>query len=275
MEIWPWEIELERDTSVTLDIFGEPLHIERLNPTTLRYQFGEESDTARLIGVSETANTLRFVPTFGPLPLLIFPQTQLLCPSASTVRCVLRLPLHLQVGVGDKAGFKRIDELAPPSISRALYGPVDSGVLCTSIHAPNGGSIEEIDRMTPAEPGDRAPIARPYSDETEVSSEDTRDLVAYTYLRVRNRTEEPLLVSKVMVPASVISLYQAGRRTHTNEVSMWLLSAQEAELDFLKCPVPDTQPLVDLSGTRTDTGPKRSHFFSHNYRSKTGLEFGF
>lgn len=275
MELWPWDIELERDTSVTLDIFGKLFRLERINPTTLRYQFGDDPDAARLIGVSETATTLRFVPTFGPLPLLVFPQTQLLCPSASSVRCVVRLPLHLQVGVGDKAGFKKFDELAPPSISRALYGPVDSGMLCTSIHAPNGGSIEEVDRTSPAQPDLPAPIARPHSDEAETSSEDTRDLVAYTYLRVRNNTDEPLLVSKIMVPASVISMYQAGRRTHTNEVSMRLLSAQEAELDFLKCPVPKTQPLPDLSGTRTDTVPKKSHFFSHTYRSKTGLEFGF
>jgi hypothetical protein len=271
MELWPWDIELERDTSVTLDVFGKPLRVERINPTTLRYGFGDDPQGAKLVGVSETAHKLRFVPTFGPLPLLIFPQTQLLCPSASSVRCVLRLPLHLQVGVGDKAGFKKLDELAPPSLSRALYGPVDSGMLCTSIHAPNASSIEEINRTSPIEHHQ----ARPHADEAEVSPEDTRELVAYTYLRVRNKTEEPLQVTKVMVPAGGISLYGSGRYVHTNEVSMRLMSAQEAELDFLKCPVPNTVPLADLGGTRTDIAPKKRHFFSHDYRSKTGLEFGF
>lgn len=36
MELWPWDIELERDTSVTLDIFGKLFRLERINPTTLR-----------------------------------------------------------------------------------------------------------------------------------------------------------------------------------------------------------------------------------------------
>lgn len=275
MDLWPWDIELARNGSLALDIFGEPLCVERPNPTTLRYRHGDDPAQTRLIGVSETATKLRFVPTLGPIPLLVFPNTQLLCPAASTVRCVLRLPLHLQIGVVDKAGTKKIDEITPPSVSRALYGPVDSGVLCTSIHSPNGASIDEVEHEAAERAEDALPIARPLSPEAETSPEDERELVAYTYLRARNKTEEPLMVTKVMIPAGALSMYQAGRHTHTNEVSMRLMSAHEAELDFLKCPVPNTTPLPDLLGNRTDTTPAKRHFFSHTYRSKTGLEYGF
>ena len=275
MDLWPWDIELGRNASLAIDIFGKPLHVERVNPTTLRYRHGDDAGTTRLIGVSETADKLRFVPSLGPIPLLIFPNTQLLCPAASTVRCVLRLPLHLQIGIGDKAGVKKVDEIAPPSVSHALYGPVDSGVLCTSIHSLNGTSIDEVEREAAERPEDMLPIARPLDSHAQASSEARREMVAYTYLRARNKTEEPLMVTKVMIPAGVMSMYQADAHTHTNEVSMRLMSAQEAELDFLKCPAPSTTPLADLQGNRTDTSPTKRHFFSHSYRSKTGLEFGF
>ncbi len=274
-ERWPWDIELSRGATISTEIFGQMLRVERINATTLGYQFGDEAANARLIGVSETAQCLRFVPSLGPIPLLVFPEHQLLCPAKSTARCVLSLPLHLQVGIVEESGTKKIDEIPPPTISKALYGPVDAGTICTSVHAPNGASIEDVQREAALRDWTHAPLARPVAPEMEASPEDERSLMAYTYLRTRNNTDEPLVVTKFMVPAGVVSLYQAGRLTHTNEVSMRLLSAQEAELDFMRCPVADCVPLHNLNGERTDTTPKRRHIFSHAYRSKTGLEFGF
>jgi hypothetical protein len=275
MDLWPWDIELAADTTSTFDLGGKSLRVERVNPTTLRYRVGDDEKHTRLVGMTETASKLRFVPTLGPLPLLVFPNIQLLCPANSAVRCVLRLPLHIQVGIDDKTGFRRVDEIVPPSVSKALYGPVDSGVLCTSIHAPNAASVEDIEQETSRDAENRPPLLRSDALDVQNTEKAERQLVAYTHLRVRNKTEEPLLVSKVMIPAGVISLYQAGQLTHTNEVSMRLLSAQEAELEFLKCPVSETTPLPDLGGHRTDSTPKKPYFFSHTYRSKTGLEFGF
>lgn len=271
---WPWDVDLANGASVAVELYGQELRISRVNATTLRYQMGDDADAARLIGVSETAEKVRFVPTLGPIPLLIFPRYQLLCPVSSTVRCVLRLPLHVQVGIVDKGGVKKLDEIAPPVVSKALYGPVDSGVICTSIHALNGPAIEDIEREVDSFAEAAHPVARRLDADGQAHGE-PRSLVAYTYLRARNKTEEPLSVTKVMVPAGVASMYQAGSHIHTNEVSMRLLSAQEAELDFLKCPVPDIVALADLNGERTDTSPKKRHFFAYAYRSKTGLEFGF
>jgi hypothetical protein len=274
MDLWPWDIDLGADTTASFDLDGKTLRVDRINPTTLRYKFGDDEKQTRLVGVSETATKLRFVPTLGPLPLLIFPNVQLLCPAGATLRCVLRLPLHVQVGVDDKTGFRLIDEIVPPTASKALYGPVDSGVLCTSIHAPNAASVEDVERENAQAQG-TLPILAPLTGDGEDAAKEPRQLVTYTYLRVRNKTEEPLLVTKVMIPAGVISLYQGAHHTHTNEVSMRLLSAQEAELEFLSCPVAETAPLPDLRGHRTDSSPKKPYFFSHTYRSKTGLEYGF
>jgi hypothetical protein len=270
MDSWPWDIELDIEATAAFDLGGKALHVERVNPTTLRYRVGTNDKQTRLVGVSETATKLRFVPTLGPIPLLIFPQVQLLCPAGSTVQCVLRLPLHVQVGVDDESGFRRIDEIVPASVSKALYGPVDSGVLCTSIHAPTAASIDEFEDRDQHS----LPMLGRVSDDQSTSPQ-THELVTHTRFRVRNETEEPLLVTKIMIPAGVMSLFQDAHRTHTNEVTMGLLSAQEAELEFLKCPIDDTTPLPDLGGQRADGAPTKPHFFAHAYRSKTGLDFGF
>ncbi|MFP4598803.1 MAG: hypothetical protein ACLFVJ_11155 [Persicimonas sp.] len=275
MTIWPWDIDLAGQAQVTIDVCGRMLSVERLDKATLRYQLGDDPANARLIGVSETDDLLRFVPTLGPIPLLVFPETPLLSPAGSTVRCVMRLPLHLQVGVGTQKSMKRVDEIVPPGVSKALYGPVDAGTICTSIRAPNSTSVEAVEEldMTPRPPGSQL---RCLAIEAGGTAPATRhDLVAYTHLRARNKTDEPLTISKVMIPAQDVSLYQAGGHTHTNEVSMRLSSAQEAEIDFLKCPVSDAAALVDLNGARTDVEPKKRLIFAYAYRSKTGLEYGF
>ncbi len=275
MTIWPWDIDLAGQARVTVDVCGRMLSVERLGKHTLRYQLGDDPANARLVGVSETDDLLRFVPTLGPMPLLVFPETPLLGPAGSTVRCVMRLPLHLQVGVGTQQSMKRVDELVPPGVSKALYGPVDAGTICTSIRAPNSTSVEAIEELDalPRTPGSQTTCHA--VEDSRPASATRRELVAYTHLRARNKTDEPLTISKVMIPAQDVSLYQAGGHTHTNEVSMRLSSAQEAEIDFLKCPVSDATGLVDLNGARTDVDPKKRHFFTYAYRSKTGLEYGF
>ena len=278
MDIWPWDIELGAQTSVAIEAFGKALTVERLNPSTLRYQYGDDPGEARLIGVSETTDLLRFVPTLGPIPLLIFPNTHLLCPAGSTARCYLRLPLHLQVGVGEAKSVKRIADLTPPTVSRALYGPVDAGTLCTSIHANNAPEINHLEESF-GESAHAQLATRPI--EVPAAPADTEDVVferelfAYTLLRARNTTEEPLEVSKIMVPAATVGLFHNGSHILTNEVVMRLRSEQEAELDFRNCPDSSASAICDLQGRRSETAPQRTHFFSHTYRSKTGLEFGF
>jgi hypothetical protein len=271
MKSWPWDIKIGTNSALSFELLGSPVLFERLNPTTLRFQIGDDPSKSRLVGVTETTTHLRFVPSLGPIPLLVFLKNQLLCPSEATARYIVRLPLYLRVGVADDNHVRRIDELAPPHISKALYGPVDSGSICTSIHSPVAPSLEDLEDVAPEIGATLS--ARPLAADAEIA--DTRQLVAYTQLRVRNHTEEPHTVTKVMLPADTVSLYQSDDHIYTNQVSMRLLSAHEAELDFLKCHVADATALVDLNGERTDTGPKNRLLFSHAYRAKTGLEFGF
>lgn len=266
---WPWDIALGSEAAVDLEVFGQPLSVQRLDPVTLQYRYGDAPARSQLVGVSETTDTLRFVPSLGPIPLLVFPHTPLLCSGDTTAQVLLRLPLHLQVGVGRDSQIKRVDELVPESVSKALYGPVDAGVICTSIHAANGPSLAMVDRVAREVDLEQTP------DVVHGPGEEEHPLVAYTRLKVRNSTAEPLRVTKIMIPADTISLYQAGGRIYTSEVSMRLLSAQEAELEFLTCSADGATPLPDLAGHRTDMSPKKKFMFSHDYRSKTGLEYGF
>ncbi|MBA2661126.1 MAG: hypothetical protein H0U74_02430 [Bradymonadaceae bacterium] len=287
MHRWPVNIPIKEDGGIALEVFGQELSLSRVHPTTLSYSLGEGAAT-RLVAVSENANIVRFVPTLGERALLIFPRSKLLCPAGLSIRVVFALPVHLHLGVGTEADMRLVDDIAPPTITRSLYGPVDAGLICTSVRAIAAMSINQLrdeasDECAPElrfgedieladiEIGDD-PQMSDAGDELPQSIRN--ELVAYMFLRVHNTTELPLEVSKVMVPINTLSLYQTRDYLLSNEIHLRLLSRQEAEISSGTCPDVDGVP-IDLGQGRFAVPDRRPHLFAYAYRSKTGLDYGF
>lgn len=209
--------------------------------------------------------------------MLVFPRRTLLCPANSQLKTVIDLPLFTKVGVGTARDIREITEIKSPLTSRALYGPVVAGVLCTSIKSNVGVSIRDLR-------GDDEPstlAARSSGDDPEISAVRGRghrlteqDLTAYVNVTVSNQTEKPLEVAKIMIPTDLLALFDSDGVIRTGRVQMHLLSETEEELDFKGCPDTEANPITDLHG-RERVSDGRKHIFDLTYRNKTGLEYGF
>ncbi|MFU8805326.1 MAG: hypothetical protein ACNA8W_16055 [Bradymonadaceae bacterium] len=270
MQKWPVNIRLEANADLTIGLFGKPLYIRRLQGSTLSCSL-DVPTSERLVGIHESADTLQFVPELGERALLIFPRPTLLCPALLKLTVYIELPLFLQMSVGKGAHFDLIDGYTPPTVAKGIYGPVDAGIVCTSMKGRCAPSIETLtQRRLEEEDGHRSELSY------EIDDGETRreTLVAYCRLEVVNTTDAPLEITKIMLPANQLSLYQNGDQLLTNHVRMRLLSKQEAELSMLGAPDPPAKILQ--SGTRSpSTLDKGVQIFSFAYRSKTGLDYGF
>lgn len=278
MSYWPLDLKYGVDNPVTIDVHGAPMRLAPLNATTLEYAHGDSDP--KVVGVSAEANVVRLVPTIGPQPLLVFPRRTLLCPANSMLKTVLRLPLFIRVGVGTTKDVREIAIIKPPSTSRALYGPVDAGALCTSVKSDVGVTIDGLRAHAADDSISSATrVGQNSGDDPEMSREDSRslsehDLVAFADLTITNETDEPKEVAKVMIPHDQLVLFEADQVTRTSHLKMRLLSESEAELDFGPCPDTEASPIPDLRG-RVPTSDGRKHLFDLTYRNKTGLEYGF
>src|SRR5690606_4724085 len=94
-----------------------------------------------LVAIAQNADIVRFAPTLGERALLVFPKTKFLCPAGLELRTVFQIPVHLHIGVGTPSDIRLVEDLAPPTITRALYGPVDSGTICTSVRTRTAADI--------------------------------------------------------------------------------------------------------------------------------------
>ena len=218
---------------------------------------------------------------------------------------MITIPLYLQLGVGDAERIHLLSEMGPPKHGRALYGPVDSGVLCRSVRGPVHLSLDEALRQAqlaqeenepPAEetrddhePGgllDGGVAEREGASQGEASEADAArcDPVVETVvprpcchlsIRVFNDTGEPQEVTKVMLPSSFLRLYEDDEgRLLTGSVLMHVSSDREASLEDGACPDPRARPLPDLQG-QTPRPERLTLLFKHTYKNKTGLEYGF
>ena len=242
---------------MSTSIQGTPWTIDRPGPTHLHYTLSPPgaAEKPHLVGIRESATHLRIIPHLGQDSWLLFPTQQFVCPAQSELRVVLLAPLCLEVGVGSlEGGFKSLGVFLPARSSRALYGPVDSGTLCRAIHT-------EVHRTMAEVPGEVAHDSR-----------EIRGPQALMNLSVRNNTTEVLEVSKVMIPPTILGLYAQEERVHTSLVSMQLLSAQSAEI-HAQFP-PKVNSLTDIQG-RPLLGQSKITLFTHSYKTKTGLDFGF
>ena len=278
MSSWPLDVTYDGQNPVSLLIHGDPVTLTPLDATTLEFAVEDDADP-KLVGVSDASSIVRLVPSVGPNPLLVFPQRSLLCPANSKLKTVIELPLFVQIGVGTPRDVREIAQLKAPTTSRALYGPVDAGVLCTSVRSNVGVSIDDLLRSRPGQEsslvstsdGDEPEISPKSEGAVRVSSD---ELTAYASLTISNRTAEPREVGKVMIPQDLLGLFEADGLIRTSHLKMQLLGEQEAELDFGTCPDPEARPIADLHG-RERTTDGRKHLFDLSYRNKTGLEYGF
>ncbi|MGM0556066.1 MAG: hypothetical protein ACQEVA_06790 [Myxococcota bacterium] len=282
MSLWPLDFKYGVDRPLALEVYGEPLKLTPLDATTLEYSYGGDEDS-KLVGVSSETNIIRLTLSVGSIPLLIFPRRGLLCPADSKLKTVMRLPLFIQVGVGTANDVKEIAEIRPISTSRALYGPVDAGVLCTSIHSDVGVTIDELQGSADAESKATSPAIATLSagddpemaDDTQLApSLSESSLAAFARLTISNETHEPREVAKIMVPHDLLTLYDSDGVILTSHLKMLLQSETEAELDFGPCPDAEASAIPDLQG-RARINDGRKHLFDLTYRNKTGLEYGF
>ncbi len=291
MHSWPIDISFANGTHVKLRAFDERLTLKRIHPTTLTYTVGDpgakrhgESESTRLVAIAPSANIVRFVPTLGERALLIFPKTKFLCPAGLEFRTVFQIPVHLHIGVGTATDIRLVEDLAPPSITRALYGPVDSGTICTSVRARTATDIASYLSYKPDEGEPFIPVPEFHfgnmeSDDASQSmtasdSTKVKQLVAYASVKITNVTNEPLEVSKIMIPYNALSLFQTDKYLLCNEIQMRLLSRHEAEITSGDCPDPTAKP-IDQGHGRFAIVDRRPHIFAYAYRSKTGLDYGF
>lgn len=292
--IWPIDVALREHGGRRLNFLGRPMMLERLAPGVLRYRVGEGPGEQFVVGVSESADTLRFIPALGATPLLIFPQTRLMCPVDVTLEVVLAVPVYLRLGIGKDARFAQIDEIAPPKMTRALYGPVDAGRLCRSVRSAVYATLEDAEAQTGAPPLPQVestqrlaalpPSSARFVEEVEAGAPPAGvsglerllagSLTSFLQLRIRNVSDAHREITKIMVPTEILNLYQRKGTLLTSRLTMKLLSAQEAEISAEGPPAEGSSQIVELDG-KTIAQDRRTLLFLHSYRAKTGLEFGF
>ena len=266
MTAWPIDIALPPvGQSARHTLYGELFELTRQSETLLELCQGEHE--RHRVGINQSATTLRFIPYPGELPLLNLLDPKVLCPAKTQLELVLTPCLNLRVGVGHEESFVHLTDVAPKRQGRALYGAVDTGVLCTSLKTPHYTSFEEADRAQRGESRLRFTV-----NGVATSREGA---VAFTALRIVNTTPAPLEVSKVMLPLDMLGLYGASGRLYASRLAIKLLGPLEAQLEYLGPPaIERIKPLRDLYGAPMATS-KKSFFFLHTYRTKTGLDFGF
>ncbi len=295
VKTWPIEVALRERGARRLNFLGRPLILERLAPGSLRYSLGDKPNEQYVVGVSESADTLRFIPALGATPLLIFPQNKLMCPVDVALDVVLAVPVYLRLGIGKGDHFAQIDEIAPPRMTRALYGPVDAGRVCRSVRTAVYASLDDAERETGLQPLPMVestqrmqalpPGSARFADEGEEgrppqSGDKGLDLLlagsltCFLQLRIRNASDAHREVTKVMVPTEILNLYQREGVLLTSRLTMKLLSAHEAEISAEGPPAEGAQQIAELDG-KTVAQDRRTLLFLHSYRAKTGLEFGF
>ncbi|RAL25268.1 hypothetical protein DL240_03385 [Lujinxingia litoralis] len=207
----------------------------------------------------------------GERALLVFPTPQLLCPAGLTMQVVLATPLSLRLDAIHPGGSAHLIEFPAPRTSPGLYGPVDSGQICTSFRAPVSAP-DEPDALH-SHPICALELA------VEPSEGDTLSqarLWATLPLTVTNTTPEPREVSKIMLPTASLELYRHPTRDEiwTSTVHMRLLGPNEAEVAIEDGPAGGEA--IAHSGRPAQTHePRRAYTFLHAYRAKTGLEHGF
>lgn len=293
---WPIDVALRERGARRLNFLGRPLTLERVGVGSLRYSVGDKPGEQYVVGVSESADTLRFIPALGASPLLIFPQTRLICPADATLDVVLAVPVYLQLGIGQGSRFAQIDEIAPPKMTRALYGPVDSGRLCRSVRSVVYAELEDAIQATGMQPLPQVEstqrlaalpvgVAR-FVDEDEEGRAPKEErakelelllagsLTSFLQLRIRNASDAHREVTKIMVPTEILNLYQREGSLLTSRLTMKLLSAQEAEISAEGSPASGAVQIAELDG-KTVAQDRRTLLFLHSYKAKTGLEFGF
>lgn len=267
MASWPIDIELPPPgESLELAIQQRRICLKRSSDNQLELT-GEDYDQGIVIGGSPDMTTVRFIPTLGGLPLLVFPKSRLLCPAHQSFTVAFAIPVYIVMGLGSGSGFTRVIEFPPPRVPRALYGPVDAGVICRSVHTEIYATLEKARAQTSI------------SEETSSEADELHPLLWAPPLAVlmtmfENQTNTPLDITKVMAPQTQLTLYEAKGDLLTNKLRMKLLGELEAELTSLGPASAEAVALTDLNGMPVITEP-RPTLFTHSYKQKTGLEFGF
>ncbi len=268
MSIWPIDLPLpEPGEHTQTQVRGESLTLERHSPTHLDVTHGD--GPVRRIGISKSATTLRFIPHPGTMPLLNFLEPRLLCPSHTMLDVVITVDLLTRMGVSDGQSFAHLLDLGNDVHSKALYGPVDTGILCRSIHTPHYASLEHCRK------------AHDFGEDTNESGDSTSHPLlthlpmAMVHISIHNTTHAPLEVSKIMLPTELMGVYQQGEHIYLGKLAMNLTGPQEAELDYGGPPrVDKISPVHDLND-HPMVPARKSFLFVHSYRNKTGLDFGF
>lgn len=266
--LWPVDVKLpEKGEKTRYRIQHKWLEVARIAAGHLDVTYDDRLH--HRIGIDESATTLRFIPHPGQLPLLNFLDPHQLCPGRSTTDIVITVNLHTRMGVGDGENFRfLLDFPAAKEVPRALYGPVDAGLLCRSIRTPHYASLEQC------------LSAHDFGEDT-VQEEGVHPVLDFTpaamvQISIYNSTNLPLGVGKIMIPLDLVGLYQKNEHLYLGRLAMKLLGPQEAELDYLGAPsiAGVSDAMRDLAGEPM-IPLKKSFLFVHNYRTKTGLDFGF
>ena len=167
--------------------------------------------------------------------------------------------------------FELLVELPPKRSSKALYGPVDAGRLCRSVRSQPYISIAQACAEV-------YPVSTKGEEESGIEPPDEVWLAdpppLIMPMQIENTTQEPLEVSKIMVPLELIGMYQDHEALLSGAMRMRLLSAQEAELSYVGAPTQEARAVQDLRGELMSPA-SRVQLFAHSYRNKTGLDFGF
>jgi|GEM_PF-5719619 len=268
MASWPIDIELPLPgESLELDIQHRKICLRRSSDNQLELT-GEAYKQGVVIGGSPDMTTARFLPSLGTMPLLVFPKSRLLCPGHQSFEVAFSVPVYIVMGLGSETrGFTRVIDFPPMRVPRALYGPVDSGIICRSVQTEIYHSLAVARRQTSV------------SEETSSETGESNPFLsapppAVLAIKLENTTSEPLDIIKIMAPLAHLNLYEEDGDLLTNHLRMKLLGELEAELTSTGSASPEAIPLKDLNGNPV-VQDQRPTLFAHNYKQKTGLEFGF
>lgn len=242
---WPLKIDFPPDTTLTGTLFGERLAVVHRDGA-LALEHGDEH---LVVGLPARTKSLLAGPALGALPYLILPDPPLVIPRQTELTVALRVPLHLDLaarGVGDAQA--RLRTIPPVGLTRALYGPVDAGVLCWSVR----GKSQVLPEIRLA--GHAA------------------ELAATVRVTCESRGAPTVRVSRIMIPTDMIGLYETADGLQLSDVTMTILGESDAELTME--PPPRSKPISDVLGAPLEPA-RRAFAFSHTYRNRTGLEYGF